>query len=162
MQGLDEGSKRVIAIILKEEKQLGPSDNFLTPVMLGSALLDKSLVQLVADPAREISDEIIDSHITHDRRYNVKALEGWRDGKIPASLGMIGMILLGLRRGLKQQRELLKSFINKKFYPEYEECLMDMRMIKTVDYVRCKYRNPACHLSRDEFQRNTRIFQSKW
>jgi hypothetical protein len=151
---LNDGLKNVISEILKEENHTGPNDNFLTLVILGSALLDKFLVEIVAEPAREFADAIIESHLKRNRNYNVQALEGWRDGKVPASLGIVVMILSGLRRGLKQGRELIRSYIQKNFLPAYEECIMDVRMINAVDYVRSQYRNPACHLNRGFFNYN--------
>jgi hypothetical protein len=153
IKGLDDGIKGIIKLILRGERELGSNDNYLVLVILGSAILEKSLIQLLGDPAREVSNEIINSHLKYNKNYNIKSLEDWRDGKIRGSLGTVGMIFYGLRIGLKQKRELIQSFVNRHFLPEYEECLMDVHMMKTLDYVRHKYRNPACHLNRDSFQK---------
>jgi hypothetical protein len=148
---LDQGSKGVIELILQEEELYSRKDNFLVPVIMGSVLLEKSLTQLVANPAREVSDELIKSQLKYNKKFKVGSLEGWRDGKTGSSLSIIVQILYGLKNGLNQKRELIKSFINRHFLPEYEQCLMDTGMMMTLQAVRNQYRNPACHLIRDSF-----------
>ncbi|MFO0869703.1 MAG: DUF4384 domain-containing protein [Pirellulales bacterium] len=151
-----EGQRR-IAMLLDQEMLLGHGSdsatppNYLFPVFLGTTLLERELSRLLAEPIRPLADELAAAQLQHNKKHRIDGLLAWRDGKVPATLGLVTQLILGLRWGLNQDRSALVKHLDERFASPYRSLVANKEFSKTVDQVRVAFRNPACHGERDFF-----------
>jgi hypothetical protein len=109
-------------------------------------ILERELDRLVATPARAIAAHLIAAlDVTGQNPKQVDLLKDWACGKVPTTLGIDSVLLLGLRRAVEQDRAAVREFLAACFRSRYQELLASKGLGKCLDRIREEFRNPTSH-----------------
>jgi hypothetical protein len=120
-------------------------------VLLGCQAIEAELIAVVAEPARVLGPSLPGAIADRASRTQINILERWLEGRAPATLGTLEIVLFALRRGLVQRLPEVVDFLGRRFLPEYADLLQSNGLGRAVSKVRNDFRNPAAHGLRDAF-----------
>ncbi len=110
------------------------------------SVLESQLGRLLLEPARGIAGGMCEAlRCSKKNRRQSELIERWAEGKVPSTIGVASIVLLALRRGWEQQAVIVQDFLSREFTESYIGLLGSNALGKTLDVVRNRFRNPACH-----------------
>jgi hypothetical protein len=141
---LPETGARVAGLVRLEGDRNGNDDH--TPlVVIGCIALERELVRLVVEPAREVAGALIERVAEGLRPGQVEILRHWQSGLVPATLGTVEMVLFALRRGLTQPVPEVVRFVAGRFHDPYDVLLRANGFGRAAGALRNDFRNKAFH-----------------
>jgi hypothetical protein len=107
-------------------------------------IMESELDRLLVTPALRISTSLI-KVLKVDRKAtaDVKILESAE--KTKATIGTQVILLRALERARKERMRPILKFLANHFEPRYTGLLEGYKLADTLDQVRTRFRNPACH-----------------
>lgn len=111
------------------------------------AILEKELDELLAQPARAVAASLCEVMQGVDASQ-AGLLDKWAEGRSLPALGTNSLLLRALRHGLGQQQEALLTFAGGAFTPGFLDLIRTNQVAKSLDRLRNRYRNDACHGTR--------------
>jgi hypothetical protein len=146
LDGCGEGTLRRYLTLLRFESSLGPTDDFGLLIGPASQVIEAELARLLFEPARLLAPVLI-ATLQGDRTSTKQAaiLEAWVEGRVPTTIGIGSLLLLGFRRSCASGVEPVLDFLDSRFAPEYRGLLLSNGLGRGLDVIRERFRNPACH-----------------
>jgi hypothetical protein len=110
-------------------------------------VLESELEQLLVSPARPIGALLASALADRGKAKQAEMLAAWAEGKYPATMSTSSLLLMALRYGLENEKtaEASRAFLARHFRAPYLDLVRAGQLGATLDRVREKYRNNACH-----------------
>lgn len=148
---LNEDCANLAHVLLSlESSQLA---NSFPEILVGTTLVELGLGGVLHAPPIDVIGEIIRAQKRHNKRYKTETMEKWATGDLETSLGVLIMLLCGIRWALSQNSSQVGQFLNERFRPDYQSIVRDSSLTKSLETIRRDYRNPAHHGRRVEYGR---------
>ena len=103
---------------------------------------------------KSVIDEIAVAQKTKNKRYQTETMVKWAEGKVETSLGIVIMLLCGIRWALQRGSSIISEFLHQHFQSEFLDIVNDSRLTKSLEIIRNDYRNPAHHGRRVDYARS--------
>src|SRR4051812_14265077 len=96
--------------LLRVEAGMIDDDDYGTLIAPGCYLPEGEVRRLLTDPARVVAADLVAALAKHCGPQPAEVLRRWQQGTAPATLGVMSLILLALRKGLAAGRPPLTRF----------------------------------------------------
>src|SRR5262249_32029017 len=110
-------------------------------------VLESELERLLVAPARPVGALLAGALAGKGKAKQAEMLLAWAEGRDPATMSTSSLLLMAVRYGLEGEKAAADSgsFLSRHFRPPYLDLVKAGRLGATLDHVREKYRNNACH-----------------
>jgi hypothetical protein len=100
----------------------------------------------VTAPVRPLAAALVDA-LRRERgeRGPAEVLQAWADGRVDATLGTHGLVVLALQYACGSGQPDVLSLLRQRFQPGYLDLLRSRSMDRCLNKIRSLYRNPVCH-----------------
>lgn len=133
-------------ILLHLERTFPPDKDQGCIIFVGCQLLEAELDRLLTTPLRPLATTLVDI-LRQERGEDgpAEVLATWADGRMPATFGTHGLVMLALQSACVRGHTTLLSLLGDRFSPGYLELLRGRAMDRCLNKVRNRFRNPVCH-----------------
>lgn len=108
-------------------------------------VVETELAGLVAEPLRAYREALLESFAPVARPGAMESLRGWLEGRLPTTMGSIGLTLEALGEGLRRQRPEFVEWVGREFDAPMLDRLHSGEAESALRAIRNRYRNPVAH-----------------
>jgi hypothetical protein len=132
--------------LLHHEERHPPDGDYGILIAPACQVVEAALGEILTQPARAIvADLIAAMRVQQKDRHQADILAKWGSGQVPTTFGTHGLVLLALRRGCEHRSDAVRKFLASHFRPPYVDLLTDRGLGASLEAIRTRFRNPACH-----------------
>lgn len=136
-------------ILLEEqlslEEKYGDGGNFVSHARNLTNLIELEMNLGFGEKIKPVFGAIIEAHLEENKHYFVDAIEKWGNGDIPTTMGIVGMLLVGARRAVKQKKQEIEKILQSNFEARIFDYLNNKQILENFENIRQNYRNPIAH-----------------
>jgi len=153
---LSSGSRPILLEIIHHELSTTGEENHFSLVVLSSILFEREMGACLCERIRISSSEIIEEIKIHRSNFDTGALEAWSIGRTETTIGILVMLLHGIRWGLERGNTSIRHQIEDVFDARLLDVLASKSFALAANRIREDFRNPAIHgrkvtFTRDEY-----------
>ncbi len=141
----DPDNRRRLAEIGWWEALMDPTFDHAPLVVQGCQVVERELERAVAVPSRRLGAVLLRAVEGEAKPWQIDAVTGWLEGRVPTTMGMLEVLLYALRRGRELGLAEVEGLLAEAFRPGYAGLLATNGPALALARIRQGYRNPAAH-----------------